>query len=596
MKEILRRLRGDASAGIALLLAAAGALACVLVLQAHSAARTHRHAAEQTLRDYARFAGWQLGRQVEDGVLDSLNVTVSRVLFFNGYDFRHLRRPDDTPDVAAARRLFERTMTEETAWCGCPDALHTLFTYSARTGEIAAGGSPVLADAEGWLRREMVPRTGRALAYIRAEARPVRLSDGTRATLPARPSDAIWVDDVTIGGRELKLAYTPILGDDGGLGGAEVVFGGFLYDPARVARPVMEMLLSYKPLLPPTLTGAAPNERTLAIVAASLDGDTVYRTAGALPAGELVAVDTIRHDYVSLVTHVAVRPEVADALVIGGLPRSRLPLLAVTLALTLGLGIVALLQLRRQAELVRLRGDFVSGVSHELRTPLAQIQLFADLLAAPWLPEHERANSVRVIGEEARRLGYLVGNVLRFSGAERGASTVRPLRQEIAPLLESAVESFAPLARASGTVVRFGGAPAATVPVDADALRQVLLNLLDNASKYAPGTEVRLGAEAGGDGWMRIRVDDGGPGIPAEERELVWQPFRRLDRDARSAAGGSGIGLSIVRTLVEGHGGRVTVGDAPGGGARFTVELPGAEMMMMETAPAGRIEPAREVA
>ena len=580
--------RGDASVAILALLVAAGALAGVLVFQAQAAARNHRHAAEQTLRDYAHFAGWQLGRQVEDAVSDSLNASVSRTLFFRSYELKHVFAHVNAADADSALRLLAPFLQRETAWCGCPEALHTVFTYLHPYGGLAVERSPVLADAPAWLGREFVPEVRAASDYVQRSARPVTTPHGEPKLLAARPRDALWVRDAMVEGRRMKLAYTVVGADT-----ARQLFFGFLYDPALVARPIMAGVMARHPLLPPTLTRGAPNTRTLSVAAASLLGDTIYRTAGALPGpGGGTAVDTLRRRYVSLVTHVAVRPEVADALVIGGLPRSRLPLLGVTLAVTLALGVVAVMQLRRQAELVRLRGDFVSGVSHELRTPLAQIQLFADLLAAPWLPEHERANSVRVIGEESRRLSYLVGNVLRFSGAERGAARVRPLRQEIVPLLEGAVQAFAPLARASGTAVRFTGGPAITAPVDADALRQVLLNLLDNALKYGPpGGEVRLSVEMADGGTMRIHVDDDGPGIPPAERGRIWQPFYRLDRDARSAAGGSGIGLSVVRELVEGHGGKVEVTEAPGGGARFTVELPEARPM-----GAARTEPAREVA
>jgi len=575
--------RVDASAAILALLVAAGALAGVLVFQAQAAARTHRVAAEQTLRDYARFAGWQLGRQVEDAVSDSLNASVARTLFYRSYELKHVFAHADAADADSSLKLLAPLMPGETAWCGCPEALHTAFTFVYPSGELAVERSPVLADAPAWLQREFVPEVREAATYI---DRFVRSRQGLPRRLVPRPTDALWVRDAMVDGRRMKLAYTVTAADT-----ARQLFFGFLYDPARVSRPILAEVMASHPLLPPTLTHGAANARTLSVAATSMAGDTIYRTAGALP-GPGAAVDTLRRRYVSLVTHVAVRPEVAADLVIGGLPRSRLPLLGVTLAVTLALGLVAVMQQRRQAELVRLRGDFVSGVSHELRTPLAQIQLFADLLAAPWLPEHERANSVRVIGEESRRLSYLVGNVLRFSGAERGVARVRPLRQEIAPLLEGAVEAFAPLARASETAVRFAGGPALTAPVDADALRQVMLNLLDNALKYGPrGGEVRVLTEQAERGTIRIHVDDDGPGIPPTERGRVWQPFYRLDRDARSAAGGSGIGLAVVRELVEGHGGRVEVAEAPGGGARFTVELPEARPVA-----AGRTAAAREVA
>jgi signal transduction histidine kinase len=115
-------------------------------------------------------------------------------------------------------------------------------------------------------------------------------------------------------------------------------------------------------------------------------------------------------------------------------------------------------------------------------------------------------------------------------------------------------------------------------PVDADALRQMLLNLLDNAVKYGPaGQTVTLGLTAN-DGRARIWVDDQGPGIPAADRERIWDRFWRLERDRGSAVAGTGIGLSVVRELVALHGGRAWAEDAPTSsgraGSRFVIELP----------------------
>jgi signal transduction histidine kinase len=135
--------------------------------------------------------------------------------------------------------------------------------------------------------------------------------------------------------------------------------------------------------------------------------------------------------------------------------------------------------------------------------------------------------------------------------------------------------------------------------VDRAALRQTLLNLLDNAVKYGPaGQTVRLAVQRTGTR-VRLTVDDGGPGIAAEDRERVWLPFYRLERDARSAIAGSGIGLAVVRDLISLHGGRVCVEDAPGGGARFVVELtcePAADGADGVPAPARSPIAARDVA
>src|SRR6185312_5447405 len=114
----------------------------------------------------------------------------------------------------------------------------------------------------------------------------------------------------------------------------------------------------------------------------------------------------------------------------------------------------------------------------------------------------------------------------------------------------------------------------AAVPLDRDALRQMLLNLLDNAVKYGPpGQTIVVGSEIAGDR-ARIWVEDEGPGIPHDDRQRVWEPYVRLSREAEASTGGSGIGLSVVRELAALHGGRTRAESSPGGGARIVIELP----------------------
>jgi signal transduction histidine kinase len=244
-------------------------------------------------------------------------------------------------------------------------------------------------------------------------------------------------------------------------------------------------------------------------------------------------------------------------------------------AIAAGLLSVALVQIRRQQELARMRTEFVSGVSHELRTPLAQIRWFAELLHLGKLrSEEERVRSAGIIDQEARRLTYLVENVLNFSRGEKGTNRISPARGELDHEIRDALELFAPLARARKMTITTALGANTIVSFDRDALRQILLNLLDNAVKYGPaGQTITVGSEIAGDR-ARVYVEDQGPGIPHAERQRVWEPYVRLNREAEAATGGSGIGLSVVRELVTLHGGRVRAEGAPGGGARVVIELP----------------------
>ena len=262
--------------------------------------------------------------------------------------------------------------------------------------------------------------------------------------------------------------------------------------------------------------------------------------------------------------------------------------------MTAGLIVAALLQFRREQELDRLRSEFVSNISHELRTPLAQIRMFAEtLLLGRIRSDDEHQRSLSIIDKETRRLAHLVDNLLLFSRSER--STVTLERQKIAlqPLLGEVVDSFMPLAAAQQCTVSLTADPL-VLQADPGAVRQIVLNLLDNAVKYGPsGQRIELKAELQ-DGKARIMVEDEGPGIPEPDRAKAWERFGRLERERKSSVAGAGIGLAVVSELTELHNGRAWVESSPSGGARFIIELPGARSTGRQTAH--NITPARPVA
>jgi signal transduction histidine kinase len=240
--------------------------------------------------------------------------------------------------------------------------------------------------------------------------------------------------------------------------------------------------------------------------------------------------------------------------------------------------VITIMQLRREHELSRLRSDFISSVSHELRTPLSQILLFAETLNLGRVrTEEERHTATDVIVQEGRRLMHLVENILHFSRAERQMTRLGPEPLDLNHAVEGIVGDWLPLANAADVRLRTQFAPDVHAVADPSALRQMVLNLLDNAVKYGPPSQtVTIGTSVAGDR-ARLWVDDQGDGIPVRERERVWSSFYRLDRHANSSVAGSGIGLYVVRELARLHGGDAWVDDAPGGGARVVIELPAAE-------------------
>jgi signal transduction histidine kinase len=224
-----------------------------------------------------------------------------------------------------------------------------------------------------------------------------------------------------------------------------------------------------------------------------------------------------------------------------------------------------------ESRLAARKAEFVSTVSHELRTPLTSIRMYADMLKEGWVKDEKAAGEYfALIAAESERLARLVNNVLDFSRIERGKKAFEMRPQDPGPVVREAAETLRPYLREKGLRLEIDvpdTLPAATF--DRDALVQILVNLIDNASKHGK-EEVRVEAGAR-DGAVVLRVLDRGPGVPAAERERIFDPFTR---GANAASGGSGLGLALVRHYATAHKGRVEVSDREGGGAVFSLVLP----------------------
>lgn len=539
---------------IVLLLCALG-IAGVLAYQAQDAARSHRETAERALTEYASLAAEQFADHAQMALRAMQMMSLRGLVVLDG---------SVTADSIPSVDTFRSSARELSAWCRCLDTDAAYVRLDHRTGEVTTAGEPALM-VDRWreslgLESAPVPEEP---AYGRAPLRDDRLAfysfSGERAAV-------LW-DEVE--GQSRALFHYHLHDVD-----AQPLAAYALEIPTEaLVGPMFRRVLRDTPLLPRSLIGDLPNDSVLTITVSDRAGNEVFRSGGVASSAYLAA-DTIAEPGDGLVARVALRPEIAGNLIIGGLPNSRLPLLLALLGLTAALMVGALVQLHRHQELVRTRGNFVAGVSHELRTPLTQIRLYADLLRSGELSADNQERSVRVIDQEARRLSHLVENILRFSSAGSGAAGGRPEPRLLAPVVREIVEDFRPLARARRAEIQVELDPEVSASIDTDAFRQMLLNLLDNAVKYGPaGQQVSVGLEAR-EGMAYLRVDDEGGGVPRDERELIWEPYRRLDGAIESGMGGSGIGLSVVRDLAALHGGRAWVTDAAGGGARFVIELP----------------------
>ena len=322
----------------------------------------------------------------------------------------------------------------------------------------------------------------------------------------------------------------------------------------------------------PAAAGAAGRNDALASVRVFENGRQVWRS----PRQHSGDFREIAAGPGAAVVELTLAPGVADRLLAERLPTCRLAILLPLLGcnvLLLGLAVARFGRERREAQ---LRSELVSGVSHELRTPLAQIRMFAEtMLLGRMTGADDQRRALGVIVKESIRLTGLIENVLRFSRAERHADLARVETTPAAALVSEIVDEYRPLATTRGVTVAtevdatLGDAAA---DLDRGAVRQILLNLLDNAVKYGQGHAVVVRAAAI-DGRLRLHVDDAGPGIPAGERFRVWEPFYRLERDRRNASAGTGIGLAVVRQLAQAQGGAAWLEPSPLGGARAVVLL-----------------------
>lgn len=239
------------------------------------------------------------------------------------------------------------------------------------------------------------------------------------------------------------------------------------------------------------------------------------------------------------------------------------------------MGVVFLVRdVSRDAEVNRLRTDFVSGVSHELKTPLTLISLYAEtLLDDERFHRDERRSFYEIIMRESERLTHLIDNVLEFSRIDRGQKEYHLRVGDLGAVIARTVDAYGQYLRRRGFSVEANlVSPLAPVRFDADAVTQALLNLLDNASKYsADGKFIGVSLRAI-DASVVLEVEDHGPGVPTAEQRRIFEQFYRSAED--SGRGGYGLGLFLVNHIMQAHGGRVELESEPGRGSRFRLIFP----------------------
>src|SRR5215208_4651424 len=387
------------------LLVLALVVAAVLAYQAWDAATAQRHTAESTLRDYAKLADWQLTQQSKNALLTQ--VVTSLVQQASQVNPEALGEtvmpPSEVEDIA--RQMLE-------SWCDCLSGVHYFFRYDWQDGTFRTTETDLPDVDLAWVRDTMVAYT-KALGPSR-DRQILAFGSPDGRFGPFKNLAVVLTNDsyaMLFGERHKKPVLVVFVVARSARDGLPVEVYGYVTDPKPFLAPTFANIRGKSggtsSLLPESLIGKLSIDSILSISVTTLAGTEVYKSPGWV-APTYSAADTVEPNFGRLIMRVSLNSAFADLLVVGGLPHSRLPMLVVLFVIAAGLLTLALIQLRRQQELARLRTEFVSGVSHELRTPLAQIRWFAELLQMGKLrSDEERGRSAGIIDQEARRLTYL---------------------------------------------------------------------------------------------------------------------------------------------------------------------------------------------
>ena len=260
--------------------------------------------------------------------------------------------------------------------------------------------------------------------------------------------------------------------------------------------------------------------------------------------------------------------------------RLTLGLLVAMLLLAIGIGSWLIVRsLNAELKLARQKTDFVSNVSHELKTPLTSIRMFSELLAEGRVSDATKRHSYQqIISAEAARLTRLINNILDFSRMERGEKKYNFQPCDLVEIVRATAETFRPHFETNGFKFECE-LPEARISArgDADALSQIIVNLLSNAEKYSNGGReviLQLRLRALPLPHAEIRVSDRGSGVPRGSEEKIFEKFYRAHDSLGGGIQGSGLGLTIARQIARAHGGDVVFEPREGGGSCFILRLP----------------------
>jgi len=549
-------------------------LTAVAAFDAQRAVRTQRRVADRALREYASFAAWSYAQHLAltlDGIGREVLGAVN-----HGDNMHTAPYVPDAHDIVRYLRWDDACGCRRTIAGPSPDAYFALGLRSRSFTEdvnAAVGGPPdfyrSVSDSRSEISNRLVAQVAPLQAWV-LDSLTARLR--TRHAL--NRGFRFVIERQTAAPRIVAYTLMPLSWGD------TMVYGA-VYSAKSFER-ILASTLDSPDLLPRAFSEGRANRDVIVLAVADRSGHPLFAMSDAAKSNLSSQVSTsVASD--SLLVSAAVRPQIAGTLLIGGLPPAGIPFPLGLLALAAALSIIAVAQIRREGQLARVRAGFVSSVSHELRTPVAQIRLFLETLRLgrtntaaqrEWALDH--------IDRESRRLAYLVENVLRFETLDAYHHSTN---EAIDPAteVERIVADFRPLAESRRVAIEVDATPAPPVFVPPDALRHILVNLLDNAVKYGPSEQTVRVSLSADEARVTIAVQDEGPGVSAGEQETIWRPFTR--GRAASASGGSGIGLTIVRELARAYGGSARAESAGARGTRFIVTLPAGDSHAVHTEP-----------
>lgn len=504
--------------GVALLLAIALVVVVGLFAQAFVTIRSHRAVVRSSLNDFAAFGAQRIATELDRWYS---TIILDRIAAARATHYRWAADPDSPiPPPTVERPL--------------PDGTITTYFSLADTGVVVHGVEPGPAE-RAWI------------------------ADQVSGHLPGYPPPAPYVvlrsndANAVVYRKEAAYGQTSVYGFVLRFDVPVERYGRIVDRTALVPRSLVDRASSRE--LFAVSVHLAPDQPALfpAELAAEVDGPEAW--AFAPKAGRLAV--RVRVDAARTEAHLS-----RDA------PAS-LPILLFLFVLTAGLLYSAVALVRRAQHLSRLREAFVTNVSHDLKTPITQIRMFSESLRrGRFADPDDRARAFEAIERQTEVVEDLVDNLLYASGRR---AHLTPVPTDMEGLAADVIEGLAPAAEARGSEVLLRANGHHDAVVDPLAATRILTNLVDNAIRHGrQGGRVEVSVSST-DG-ATLMVDDDGPGIPVSVEQRVFERFEQLGGDAPFAAG-TGLGLSVVRELVERHGGHVTVGPSPLGGARIVVRL-----------------------